>query len=325
LRGEGRDDQAGTGHEPVLADQITAELITDLSGIYLDGTIGGGGHAEVMLKKLSKDARYIGLDRDKAAVERSRVRLEPFGSRVSVIHSDYRNFASVLHGLGVERVHGVLLDLGLSSIQLDDPSRGFAYRFDGPLDLRFDTSEGQSAAEWLNHASEQEIVTALLAFGEERHAKRIARRIVSARPAGIATTGDLVAIIRKVSGPRGLEFGRSAARVFQALRIVVNDELSAIPRAMNDAVDWLTEGGRLVVIAYHSLEDRLVKTFMREAARECSCPTAYPQCICGANPRGVLVHRRAFVPSDREIKSNPRAKSAKMRVFERRSRLGGRR
>ncbi len=310
---------------PVLADQVVTELITDVSGIYLDGTIGAGGHAELMLGKLSKDARVIGFDRDMQAVERARARLAPHGSRATVIHCDYRNLASVLLDLGIKEINGFLLDLGLSSIQLDDPTRGFAYRLDGPLDLRFDKTTGLSAADWINSATEVEIAIVLKEYGEERHAKRMARLIVATRPSGIETTGDLVAIIRKVSGPRGPEFGRSAARVFQALRIVVNDELAAIPQAMNDAVDHLVDGGRMVIVSYHSLEDRLVKTFMREAARECSCPTAYPHCMCGANPRGVLVQRRAITPSDNEIVSNPRAKSAKMRVFERQSRLGGRR
>jgi 16S rRNA (cytosine1402-N4)-methyltransferase len=309
---------------PVLADQVVTSLITNLDGIYLDGTIGAGGHAELMLGKLSKDVRYIGLDRDGNAVTRTRARFSG-DPRVTVIHADYRDLAAILESEGIAQIHGFLLDLGLSSIQLDDPARGFAYRLDGPLDLRFDTSSGVSAADWLNGADEEEIAVALREFGEERHAKRMARLIVATRPAGIQTTSDLAAIIRKVSGPRGLEFGRSAARVFQALRIVVNDELAAIPQAMNDAVDRLADGGRMVVISYHSLEDRIVKNFMREASRKCNCPTSYPRCICGANPRGVLVQRRAITPSEDEINSNPRAKSAKMRVFERQSRLGGRR
>lgn len=279
----------------------------------------------MILARLTTEGRYIGLDRDSEAVERTRLRLAPYGSRAAVVHADYRNLATVLHDLGVSEINGFFLDLGLSSIQLDDPARGFAYRFNGPLDLRFDRTTGISAAEWINSASEDDIARALKEYGEERHAKRIARRIVATRPGGIATTSDLTDIIRKVAGPGGLEFGRSAARVFQALRIVVNDELAAIPKAMDDAVSLLAEGGRMVIISYHSLEDRIVKTFMREAARECSCPSMYSQCMCGANPRGVLVSRRALVPNEAEIKSNPRAKSAKVRVFERRSRPGGRR
>lgn len=309
---------------PVLAGQVVTNLITDSHGIYLDGTIGAGGHAELMLGKLSKDARYIGLDRDHNAVIRTRARFSG-DSRVTIIHADYRDLASILKAEGAARIHGFLLDLGLSSIQLDDQSRGFAYRLDGPLDLRFDTTTGISAADWLNSSDEEQITTALREYGEERHARRMARLIVAARPSGIKTTTDLAAIIRKVSGPHGLAFGRSAARVFQALRIVVNDELAAIPQAMNDAVDHLADGGRMVIISYHSLEDRIVKNFMREAARECNCPTSYPRCMCGANPRGVLVQRRAFTPAEDEINSNPRAKAAKMRVFERQSRLGGRR
>lgn len=324
MSGEGGDDHAQTGHEPVQAEEVIRYLLTDLSGIYLDGTMGPGGHAARMLKELTKDARYIGLDRDLSAIKRARARLSA-DHRVTIVHSDYRKLASVLRDLGIEKINGFLLDLGLSSVQLDDPSRGFAYRFDGPLDLRFDASVGMSAAEWLNSSAEEEIATALKEYGEERHANRMARMIVATRPSGIKTTSDLTAIIRKVSGPSGLEFGRSAARVFQALRIVVNDELAAIPQAMNDATERLVDGGRMVIISYHSLEDRLVKTFMHEAARECNCPPAYPQCMCGANQRGVMVERRAITPTEDEINSNPRAKSAKMRVFERQSRLGGRR
>ncbi len=309
---------------PVLADQVVGFLITNIHGIYFDGTVGAGGHAERMLGQLSTDARYIACDRDPDAVAQVRARFSG-DARVTVHHDDYRYLAAILRAEGVTEIHGVLLDLGLSSIQLDNPARGFAYRFDGPLDLRFDASSGVSAADWLNSASEDEIAVALRDYGEERHAKRIARLIVATRPDGVRTTADLAAIIRRVSGRGGMEFGRSAARVFQALRIVVNDELAAIPQALNDAVDHLADGGRVVVISYHSLEDRIVKSFMRESSRVCSCPKSYPQCMCGANPRGILVARRAITPTDSELKSNPRAKAAKMRVFERRSRLGGRR
>lgn len=321
---EGADDLAHAGHTPVQAEQVVQYLLTDLSGIYVDGTTGPGGHTARMLKDLTKDARVICFDRDIDAVKRARARLSA-DDRVTIVHSNYRRLAEVLDSLGIAQINGFLLDLGLSSVQLDDPSRGFAYRFDGPLDLRFDTSVGISAADWLNSSTEEEIAKVLKEYGEERSAKRIARMVVATRPTGIHTTSDLTAIVRNVSGPGGLEFGRSAARVFQALRIVVNDELAAIPQAMNDATDRLADGGRMVVISYHSLEDRIVKTFMHEAARECNCPPAYPQCMCGANQRGVMVERRAITPTDNEINLNPRARSAKMRVFERRSRLGGRR
>lgn len=281
----------------------------------------------MILGKLTTHARYIGLDRDAEAIARSRARLEPFGARVTIIHADYRDLARILHDLGIAEIHGALLDLGLSSLQLDDPGRGFAYRLAGPLDLRFDTSTGPTAAEWLADADEALIAEVLHTYGEERHARKIARLITAQKSRGlpILTTGDLVALIRQAVGAHGPELGRSAARVFQALRIAVNDELAAIPHALADAVDHLADGGRLVVIAYHSLEDRIVKDFMREAARECSCPKMYPQCVCGADPKGILPSRRALRPSADEIKTNPRAKAAKLRLFERRRRLGGRR
>ena len=307
-----------------MADEVASYLLTKLDGTYLDGTMGPGGHAARMLRELTKDARYIGLDRDVDAVTRARAR-HAADPRVTVVHSDYRDLISVLGRLGVSEVNGFLLDLGLSSVQLDDHTRGFAYRLEGPLDLRFDRASGLSAADWLNTASESEIASAIKEYGEERNARRLARLIVASRPAGIKTTSDLNVLIRKVSGPGGLAFGRSAARVYQALRIVVNDELAAIPKAMQDATGRLADGGRMVVISYHSLEDRLVKTYMHEASRACTCPPAYPRCICGADQRGIMVQRRAITPTENEINSNPRAKSAKMRVFERRSRLGGRR
>ena len=311
---------------PVLADQIRRELVTNTSGIYLDGTIGAGGHAEVILEALTSQGRLIGFDRDPEAVASARARLARFGDQALIVHADYRNLADYFRRAGIDEIHGALLDLGLSSLQLDNPSRGFAYRFDGPLDLRFDTMSGSPASAWLAQANEDQIADAFREFGEERHARRIARAIVVEKdrtPGGIQTTAQLIAIIRRVVRGGGLEVGRSAARVFQALRIVVNDELSAIGPALNGAIDILADGGRLAVIAYHSLEDRIVKNTMREAARECTCSPALGKCTCGAHPRGHLVQRRAIRPDDTEIHRNPRAKAARLRIFERRRTAGG--
>ena len=303
-----------------MVDEVLRALITDPDGVYLDATIGGGGHAELLLEHLHRQGCLIGLDRDPDAVAASRERLARFGDRVRLFHADFRSLAAILEEQGVSRINAALLDLGLSSLQLDNSERGFAYRFDGPLDLRFDRSNGQTAAEWLAHATTEEIARVFREYGEERHAARLARLVVTSRDRDgvpIRTTGDLTALVTRVTGPRGDAFGRTAARVLQALRIVVNDELAAIPVALEAALDRLAPGGRLVVIAYHSLEDRIVKTFFREVSRVCRCPKVLGRCVCGANPRGRLVHRHVLKPSAAEVAANPRARSARMRVLER--------
>ena len=314
------DDIVGTGHRPVMADEVVRELVIDPDGIYFDATVGGGGHAELILEHLNIAGRLTAVDRDPRAVAHAGQRLARFGERVVIRHADYRTLADVLLATGAGALSGVFFDLGLCSLQLDDPARGFAYRFDGPLDLRFDTTRGQTASEWLMAAGEKHIAAALRDYGEEQHAARLARRIVDARDRRgepITTTGQLTDLIARVTGPHGPRFGRTAARVFQALRIVVNDELAAIPAALDTALSHLGPGGRLVVIAYHSLEDRAVKTFFVEASRVCSCPACIPQCICGANTRGRLVHKRVLRPTPQEIARNPRSKAARMRVLER--------
>ena len=314
------DDVVGTGHRPVMADEVVRELVTDPSGIYCDATVGGGGHAELILEHLDKAGRLIAIDRDPQAVAQAGRRLARFGDRIVLRHADYRDIAGVLSTVGADNVSGGFLDLGLSSLQLDDPVRGFAYRLDGPLDLRFDASRGQTAAEWLMAADEKQIAAAFRDYGEERHAARLARRIVEARDRRhepVTTTRQLVDLIAGVTGSHGPRFGRTAARVFQALRIVVNDELAAIPIALDATLARLRPGGRLVVIAYHSLEDRAVKTFFHEASRPCSCPPGVPQCVCRARTRGRLVHKRALRPTAQEIARNPRSKAARLRVLER--------
>ncbi|MEW5700786.1 MAG: 16S rRNA (cytosine(1402)-N(4))-methyltransferase RsmH [Candidatus Zixiibacteriota bacterium] len=304
----------------MMVSEVASELITDPGGIYLDATIGGGGHAELILRHLHTSGRVIGLDRDRDALREAWGRLAHFGPRVTLRHADYRDLAAVFHALGIEAISGALFDLGLSSLQLDDPSRGFAYRFDGPLDLRFDQSHGATAAAWLATATVDEIADVLRRFGEERHALRLARAIVRTRAQKgqpLATTADLTRVITAVVGSRGSDFGRTAARVFQALRIATNDELTAIPIGLQSALDRLVPGARLVVIAYHSLEDRLVKSHFREWSRLCRCPAVWGRCMCGAHPVGRLVHRRALRPTAGEIARNPRAKAARMRVLER--------
>lgn len=310
-----------------MVDEVVRELITDPAGIYLDATVGGGGHAEVISDRLSGAGCLIGFDRDPGALALAQTRLSRFGDRVRFVHADYRNLASILHDLGITAIKGALFDLGLSSLQLDDPGRGFSYRWDSPLDLRFDTTSGPTAADWLRETDEEEIARVLRDFGGERHARRLARAIVRERrgPNGaIETTGQLVRVIDRVIGEDRHSRGRSAARVFQALRIVVNDELAAIPVAIPAALDLLSDGGRLVVLAYHSGEDGLVKSILREAARTCHCARRVGPCVCGANPRGWLVYRKPLRPTAHEESDNPRAKAARLRVFERAQGLSGR-
>ncbi len=305
-------------HVPVMPNEVVENLITERNGAYLDATINGAGHAELIMTHLTDTGRLIGLDRDAYAVGRARARLGKFGeSRVTVVQSDYAQLATVCRALGETEIHGVLFDLGLSSVQLDDPNRGFGYSNVGPLDLRFNPDEGESAAAWLKHATELAIRDVLYRFGEEPKAKSIARAIVQNRQESpIDTTADLWNLLSHVVGSRMPQLGRTAARVWQALRIHVNAELKSLPTGLNDAIDLLVQGGRIVVIAYHSLEDRIVKDTFREAARLCTCPPIYPQCMCGANTRGRVVTRRVLRPTTDEIAANSRARSARMRVFE---------
>ena len=304
-------------HIAVMASEVLRDLITDPGGTYVDATIGNAGHAELAMERLNDQARLIGLDRDRDAVATAQARLARFGSRVTVCQSDYRRLGDICRGLGVEHITGALLDLGLSSLQLDDPARGFSYQLDGPLDLRFDTSQGTPASEWLNTATEESIAKVLFEYGEEPHARKLARMIVAARAEQpVETTGQLKQIIIGAVGRRGAVWGRTAARVLQALRIHVNSELDAIPIGLGSAIDLLEDKGRLVVITYHSLEDRLVKLFFRETSRTCTCPPVFPHCICGAQPKGRVVHRHVLRPADAEVAANPRSRAAKMRVFE---------
>ncbi|MBI5869332.1 MAG: 16S rRNA (cytosine(1402)-N(4))-methyltransferase RsmH [candidate division Zixibacteria bacterium] len=300
-----------------MADEVLRELITDLDGIYFDATIGNAGHAELIMNRLSPNAKLVGSDSDPEAAALAVRRLAAFGERAIVVHADYRELAKIFEDLGIEKINGALFDLGLSSLQLDNPRRGFAYRLDGPLDLRFDPTRGQPTSDWVNSASEEELAGIFKRFGEEPNARRIARRIVKLRAAQpIETTTQLRDLIISVVGPNGRIWGRTAARIFQALRVHSNSELDAIAMGLTSALDLLSEGSRLVVIAYHSLEDRIVKTIMREAARKCDCPRIYGQCRCGASPRGHLVHKRVLRPTEAECAANPRAQAARMRVFE---------
>lgn len=300
-----------------MADEVLRELITDPDGIYFDATIGNAGHAELIMSRLSSQAKLVGSDADPEAAILAARRLVPFGDRAVVLHADYRELSAIFENLGIAKINGALFDLGLSSLQLDNPRRGFAYRLDGPLDLRFDPTRGERTSDWVNYATEDALADVLKKFGEEPGARRIARRIVKTRATTpILTSAQLRDLIISVVGPNGRIWGRTAARVFQALRVHSNSELDAIALGLNSALDLLVDGSHLVVIAYHSLEDRIVKTVLREAARNCDCPKIYGNCRCGANPRGRIVHKHVLRPTESECAANPRAQAARMRVFE---------
>lgn len=302
-------------HEPVLVEEVLHYLVSDPNGVYLDLTVGGGGHARALLERLHPDARLIGLDRDREALEAAGQRLKQFGDRVTLRQSNFRDFVRVLQELGVERVHGLLLDLGVSSHQIDAPERGFSYSADGALDMRMDRSQTLTAADIVNTYSEAELARLFRDFGEERKARQVARAVVMERKKRhIATTGALAQVVGSRFPPE--QRVKSLARVFQALRIAVNDELSSLAATLERALDSLYPGGRLVVISYHSLEDRLVKDFFREQARDCVCPPHVPVCVCGHQARLRILTRRVVRPTPAEVARNPRSRSARLRAAE---------
>ena len=301
-------------HVPVLFQAVLDSLRIRPGGRYIDATVGGGGHAAGILEASSPGGRLLGLDRDPAAVEAARARLSPYAGRVVLDHGSFTRLAEIGRAREFVPADGILFDLGLSSLQLADPTRGFAFMVDGPLDMRFDpTQGGPGAAALVNSLSAEELATLLVQYGEERQARRIAEAIVAARP--LHTTGDLASVVERAVGRRGRI--HPATRTFQALRIAVNDELSALEAALPQAVDILSPGGRLAVISFHSLEDRPVKRFLRQESRDCICPPEVPVCTCGHRATLRLVTRKPVRPTADEIAANPRARSARLRVAER--------
>lgn len=291
-------------------------LLSGLPGRTLvDGTVGLGGHAEALLEA-TEDTCVVGIDRDEAALACARQRLASFGDRVLLIHGDYRDIASHLDAAGVDCIDGLLLDIGMSSLQLDDPQRGFSFRSDGPLDMRMDRSCGRPASDWIAAAAEAEIADALREYGEERYARRIARAIVRARGREpIETTTDLRRIVHgAVPGKYFAQAIDPATRTFQAVRIAVNDELTSLRRGLEAGFRVLATGGILVVISFHSLEDRIVKGFLRERAASCVCPHDLPECVCDKRVEAEILTRKPIAPSAEEIAENPRARSAKLRA-----------
>lgn len=300
-------------HQPVLYHDIILALHPKSGGRYVDGTLGAGGHAAGILTASSPDGLLLGLDVDPQALELARQRLAPFGERACLIQASYTTLADQLVALGWPAVDGILLDLGASSMQFDTPGRGFSFQADGPLDMRFDPSNPITAADLVNDLPEAELAGLIYRYGEEPAARRIAQAIVRARP--VTGTQALAEVIVKVSGRKRGHI-HPATRTFQALRIAVNEELKAIEVVLPQAVQALKPGGRLAIIAFHSLEDRLVKEFYRHESRDCICPPRQPVCICGHKASIREVTRRPVQPAAEEIQQNPRARSAKLRVAE---------
>ena len=304
-------------HVSVLLDECIEGLNIKPDGIYVDGTLGGAGHSSQIAKRLTT-GRLIGIDRDPVALKAAGERLAPYADRVTLVHSNFCEIAQVLEDLNVEGVDGILLDLGVSSPQLDDGSRGFSYMADAPLDMRMNSEDTLSAYDVVNSWSFEELKRILFDYGEERYAPRIADAICRRREQSpIKTTLELVDIIRSAMPPAALrEKQHPAKRSFQAIRIAVNDELGAVEQVMRSAIPCLKPGGRLAVITFHSLEDRIVKTAMGEAAKGCTCPPNFPVCVCGKKPKVKLISRKPIVSGQEELERNPRARSAKLRVCE---------
>lgn len=308
----------GFRHIPVMPTEVLSYLVPKPGGIYLDGTVGGGGHAELVLEASAPDGLLIGLDRDAEALAAARKRLAPFGSRARLFHRNFADLEALLAEIGIAGIDGFLLDLGVSSRQLDAGERGFSFQQDAPLDMRMDATSGETAAELVNRLPEEELTRIIRKYGEERWAKRIAAFIVRARgEAAIETTWQLADLI-KGAIPRGAweERIHPATRTFQALRIAVNDELGSLERGLDAAFRLLNRGGRGVVISFHSLEDRIVKNTFRGLAQGCRCPKDFPRCVCGNIPQVRILTGKPVMAGEGELKDNPRARSAKLRAVE---------
>jgi len=304
-------------HVSVLLEECLDGLDIKPDGIYVDGTLGGAGHSSQIAKRLTT-GRLIGIDRDPVALKAAGERLEPYKDRVTLVHSNFCEIAQVLDDLGISGVDGILLDLGVSSPQLDDGQRGFSYMADAPLDMRMNGEDSLDAKQVVNTWSQEELKRILYTYGEERYAPQIAAAICRRREEkAIETTLELVDIIRSAMPPAALrEKQHPAKRSFQAIRIAVNDELGSVEKVMADAIPLLNPGGRLAVITFHSLEDRIVKTEMAAASKGCTCPPSFPVCVCGKKPKVKLISRKPITASPEELEVNPRSRSAKLRVCE---------
>lgn len=304
-------------HKSVLLDECLDGLNIRPDGVYLDGTLGGAGHSSEIVKRLTT-GRLIGVDRDTVALKAASERLSPYMDRVTLVHDNFQNVAAVLDSLGLDRIDGMLFDLGVSSPQLDDAERGFSYMADAPLDMRMNREDTLSAYDVVNGWDRAELKRILYEYGEERYAPQIAAAIERRRTVRpITSTLELAEIIKSTMPPQALrEKQHPAKRSFQAIRIAVNDELTAVSRMMEAAIPRLKPGGRIAVITFHSLEDRIVKSAMQQAAKGCTCPPEFPICVCGKKPQIRLVTKKPIISGETELKENPRARSAKLRIAE---------
>jgi len=304
-------------HKSVLLDETIEGLAIKPDGIYVDGTLGGGGHSYQICRNLSKQGRLIGIDQDDAAIEAATVRLQEFADRVTVVRSNYCNMKNVLQELGIEKVDGIVLDLGVSSYQLDTVERGFSYKYDTDLDMRMDRRQTLTAKDIVNNYSEKELFRIFRDYGEEQFSQNIAKHIVRNRQEKeIQTTFELNEIIKAAIPAKMRTNGHPSKRVFQAIRIECNKELDVLRDTMDTMVELLNPGGRLSIITFHSLEDRIVKSAYRKYENPCTCPPEFPVCVCGKKPLGKSVSRKPILPSREELEVNSRSKSAKLRVFE---------
>lgn len=307
-------------HQSVLLEETIENLNIVPDGIYVDGTLGGGGHAFQVCSRLSEKGHFIGIDQDAAAIQAAGDRLKPFEDKVTIVRSNYSDMKQVLKELGISTVNGIVLDLGVSSYQLDTAERGFSYRENAPLDMRMDQRQDKTARDIVNGYSEMELYRMIRDYGEDKFAKNIAKHIVAARAkAPIQTTGELTEIIRQ-SIPMKIQAtgGHPAKRTFQAIRIELNRELDVLRESLDGMIDLLDDGGRICIITFHSLEDRIVKTIFRKNENPCTCPPDFPVCVCGKESKGKVITRKPILPSKVEMEENPRSKSAKLRIFERR-------
>ena len=306
-------------HKSVLLEETVDGLAIKPDGIYVDGTLGGGGHAFEVCSRLNEQGRFIGIDQDAAAIEAASERLRDFGEKVTIIRSNYCEMKSRLHEISVDKVDGIVIDLGVSSYQLDTAERGFSYRVDAPLDMRMDQRQQLTAREIVNTYSEADLFRVIRDYGEDKFAKNIAKHIVIERQkAPIETTGQLNEIIRHAIPMKFQKTaGHPSKRTFQAIRIELNRELDVLRESLDDMIEMLNPGGRICIITFHSLEDRIVKSAFRKNENPCICPSHFPVCVCGNVSKGKVITRKPILPSEEELEYNSRSKSAKLRIFER--------
>ena len=306
-------------HKSVLLEETVDGLAIKPDGIYVDGTLGGGGHAFEVCSRLNEQGRCIGIDQDAAAIEAASERLRDFGEKVTIIRSNYCEMKSRLHEIGVDKVDGIVIDLGVSSYQLDTAERGFSYRVDAPLDMRMDQRQQLTAREIVNTYSEADLFRVIRDYGEDKFAKNIAKHIVIERQkAPIETTGQLNEIIRHAIPMKFQKTaGHPSKRTFQAIRIELNRELDVLRESLDDMIEMLNPGGRICIITFHYLEDRIVKSAFRKNENPCTCPSQFPVCVCGNVSKGKVITRKPILPSEEELEYNSRSKSAKLRIFER--------